>query len=324
MSDSAVRMDGEKIIVPGFGATLAAGNLKLLRARTQTLQINVGLVCNQACRHCHLSAGPAKTELMSRATMDAVIEYQRRCRFPSVDITGGAPELNPDLPYLIENIRPLCDELLFRANLTALSETGREPLLDLLIANRVVIFASFPSLNESQADAQRGKGVFERSIKALKRLNQAGYGQEGSGLALNLVSNPAGAFLPSDQAKTEDRFRRMLAQKYDLVFNNLFAFANMPLGRFREWLETSGNLEGYLAKLHDAFNSCALEGVMCRSLVSVNWDGNLYDCDFNLAAGLPLGGEPLHVSSLDGPPAEGSPISIGDHCYACTAGSGFT
>ena len=324
MSEMAAQRDGGAQVVPGFGATLAANGLKLLRGSTQTLQLNLGLLCNQACRHCHLSAGPQRQELMDRSTMDAVIQYQKRSKFPTVDITGGAPELNPDLPYLIRKMRPLCTDLLFRANLTALSEPGREHLLDLLIENRAAVFASFPSLNQSQADAQRGQGIFERSIVAFELLNRAGYGHEGSGLVLNLVSNPAGAFLPAGQSKTEDRFRRMLARKWGLSFNNLFVFANVPLGRFRDWLERSGNLAGYLAKLHGAFNPCALEGVMCRSLVSVNWRGYLYDCDFNLAAGLPLSGAPVHVSSLDGPPAQGSAVSVGDHCYACTAGSGFT
>ena len=310
--------------VPAFSTTLREAGLRLEKDKTETLQINVGLVCNQVCKHCHLSAGPMRRELMNRQTMELVVQYQRRCGFTVVDITGGAPEMNPDLPYLIEAMRPLCETLMYRANLTALSEPGNEALLKLLVANRVVVFASFPSLNPSQSDAQRGQGVFERSIECLRGLCRAGYGKEGSGLILNLVSNPAGAFLPPDQSKTEDRFRKMLKSKYDIVFNNLFTFANVPLGRFRAWLQKSGNLSGYLSKLHQSFNPCSLEGVMCRSLVSVNWDGYLYDCDFNLAAGLPHTGEKVHVSQLTEAPRPGAPIAIGDHCYACTAGAGFT
>jgi radical SAM/Cys-rich protein len=196
--------------------------------------------------------------------------------------------------------------------------------MDLLRSYHVVIVASFPSLNESQTDSQRGDGIFLRSIDALKKLNSMGYGQDGSGLELSLVSNPTGAFLPSSQSQTEKRFRQVLEKKWGIVFNNLFTFANVPLGRFRDWLLLSGNLETYLKKLASSFNPCAVEGVMCRSMVSVSWDGYLFDCDFNLARRLYMGGGKIHVSEMTGSPRPGHPIAVADHCYTCAAGAGFT
>jgi radical SAM/Cys-rich protein len=196
--------------------------------------------------------------------------------------------------------------------------------MDLLATEQVVIVASFPSLNESQTDAQRGGGIFEISIDALKKLNALGYGMAGSGLELNLVSNPAGAFLPPAQEQIEARFKDQLARKWGVQFNQLFSFANMPLGRFREWLIASGNFDTYMNKLKSAFNPCAAAGLMCRNIVSVSWDGYLFDCDFNLACGLHLGGRKVHVSEMEGVPEPGSTIAVADHCYTCTAGSGFT
>ena len=284
--------------------------------------MNVGFLCNQSCRHCHLSAGPGRTEIMSRETMDAVEAFARRGRFSMIDITGGAPELVPGIEGFLERLAPLTPRLLFRANLTALA--GRTDLVDLLARLRVAIVASFPSLSASETDTQRGDGVFETSIATLRTLNAAGYGREGSGLELDLVSNPAGAFLPPGQASTEAQFHRELARTRGITFNHLYTFANMPLGRFRAWLTSSGNLEGYLRQLAESFNPCTVGGLMCRNLVSVSWDGVLYDCDFNLACGLPLGGVRTHVSSAEGAPSPGAAIATGDHCYACTAGSGFT
>ena len=307
-----------------FARTLAKHNLNLARADTQTLQLNLGFLCDLACRHCHLDAGPHRREVMSRATMDEVIAYAQRVPFAQIDITGGAPELLPDLPYLLQSLAPLTGKLLLRSNLTAIAEEGREALLQTCIAQRVAIVASFPALNPSQANAQRGDGVFERSLATLHQLNALGYGLPGSGLELHLVASPAGAFLPVGQAQAEKRFKRELADKWGIVFNQLYTFANVPLGRFRQWLQRSGNFDSYLASLQTAFNPCTIEGLMCRQLVSVAWDGTLYDCDFNLAASIPLGGERKHVSQLQQRPAAGTPIATGDHCFACTAGSGFT
>ena len=232
--------------------------------------------------------------------------------------------MNPDIVTIVKTFAALTPQLVFRSNLSALDSGGREHLMDLLKSLKVTIVASFPSINESQADAQRGDGVFKAGITALKKLNAMGYGQPGTGLELNLVSNPTGAFVAADQVQTEKRFRRMLESKWGIVFNHLFSFSNVPLGRFRRWLERSGNLAAYLKKLADGFNPCAVDGVMCRTLVSVSWDGYLYDCDFNLARGLPMGRNRIHVTDMKGPPQPGSPIATADHCYTCTTGAGFT
>lgn len=315
---------GDGAVVKPFAATLAEHGLSLVRARTHTLQVNTGLACNLHCRHCHLDAGPGRMEFMSRETMEAVIAFVRRTALQVVDITGGAPELVPDLPFLIEGLAPIVPRLLLRSNLAALAGAEREALLDLCIARRVVVIASFPSPNLSQTDSQRGPGAAEAGIAMLKKLNARGYGVEGTGLELNLVSNPAGAFLPAAQARAERKFKEDLLRKWGITFNHLHTFANVPLGRFREWLAVSGNFEAYLKMLAGGFNPCTVEGLMCRTLLSVSWDGHLYDCDFNIAAGRFLGGLRTHLSQVPGIPSPGTPIATGDYCYACTAGSGFT
>jgi radical SAM/Cys-rich protein len=317
-------MGAEERPLETFRQTLAKQALKLERGKTTTLQINVGLLCNQSCRHCHLDAGPHRPENMSAQTAQEVIAYAERSRFDVIDITGGAPELNPNIETLIKELSPLAPRLMIRSNLSALEGRRRDEWFGLLKDHAVVIVASFPSLDEAQADSQRGKGIFKNSLDSLRRLNVMGYGQEGTGLELNLVSNPAGAFLPSAQAQTEKRFQEVLKHKWGIVFNHLYSFANVPLGRFRQWLLQSKNLESYLQRLASSFNPCAVEGLMCRTLVSVSWDGILYDCDFNLARDLPMGGRRTHVSRMEGPPEPGSPIAVGDHCYTCTAGAGFT
>ena len=312
------------VTVEPFRQTLSRHGLRLERGQTTTLQINVGLFCNQTCRHCHLNAGPGRKENMDLETADQVVDYVQRSSFEIIDITGGAPELNPNLVYLIKRLFPLAPRIMVRTNLSALNDGKRDYLFGIFKEYKVVVVASFPSINEAQADSQRGSGIFQKSISALKRLNAEGYGEEGSDLELNLVSNPTGAFLPSSQTEADKRFRKVLKQKWGISFNNLFNFANVPLGRFRQWLAQSGNLEKYLEKLASGFNPCAIEGLMCRNIVSVAWDGYLFDCDFNLARGLYLGGRRIHVSKMPGPPAEGMPIAVADHCYTCTAGSGFT
>jgi radical SAM/Cys-rich protein len=261
---------------------------------------------------------------MDSETAEAVIGYAARSGFEAIDITGGAPELNPNIEKLIEGLSPLTPRLMFRSNLSAITEEDRAPLMALLKDKGAVIIASFPSLDEAQADAQRGSGIFNRSIETLRKLNSMGYGRQGTGLELDLVSNPAGAYLPSPQDKAAKRFREVLLKKWGIVFNNLYAFANVPLGRFRTWLKESGNLGSYMDRLAAGFNPCAVEGLMCRSWVSVSWDGYLYDCDFNLAGGLPMGKGKMHVSEMPGPPPPGSPIAVADHCFTCTAGAGFT
>jgi radical SAM/Cys-rich protein len=313
----------ESFVEP-FSGALARHGLELHRGATHTLQVNVGLRCNQSCRHCHLEAGPDRNEVMSWETVEEVAGFARRGGFEVIDITGGAPELHPRITGIIARLAPLAKRTLFRSNLTALAEDKREEIIEACQEHGVVIVASFPSLDEGQAEAQRGKGVFSKSTLTLKRLNELGYGRPGSALELNLVSNPTGAFLPVSQEQAEKKFQRDLKEKWGIVFTHLFTFSNVPLGRFRRWLIQSDNFEKYMRKLAASFNPCTFEGLMCRSLVSVGWDGFLFDCDFNLAAGTPMGGRKRHVSEMAGPPAAGEFIATGEHCYACTAGSGFT
>ncbi|MGA7144903.1 MAG: arsenosugar biosynthesis radical SAM (seleno)protein ArsS [Desulfobacterales bacterium] len=307
-----------------FQMTLSCHGLKLNRKKTRTLQINVGLLCNQNCRHCHLNAGPGKKEMMNADTLDEVAAYAMRNKFETIDITGGAPELNPIIEEIVARLSPLAPRIMLRSNLSALNDGKREDLIGLLKKNNVVIVASFPSLNMGQTEALRGKGIFKVSIDAVKRLNALGYGQENTGLELILVSNPTGAFLPPSQAQMEIRFKQVLGRKWGIVFNKLYNFSNVPLGRFREWLVKTGNLERYIKQLSSSFNPCAVEEVMCRTLVCVSWDGYLFDCDFNLACGIYMGYHKTHVSEMPGPPEIGSPIATAEHCYTCTAGSGFT
>ncbi len=307
-----------------FRLLLSEHGLSLKRGKTHTLQVNVGFICDQKCRHCHLSCGPGRTEVMAPETIKEVIAFAQRSRFETIDITGGAPELNPHIVDIVEGLIPLAPRIMLRSNLSALNNGKRGDLMDLLQSRRVVIVASFPSLNQAQADSQRGDGSFQISVDALRKLNTLGYGREGSGLELNLVSNPTGAFLAPLQAQSEKRFHQVLQDKWGIVFNNLYSFANMPLGRYRQWLKKSGNFQTYMEKLVSSFNPCSVDGVMCRSLLSVSWNGYLFDCDFNLASGLYLGGQKIHISEMPGPPETGSQIAVADHCFTCTAGAGFT
>lgn len=318
--DSEAREAKPRKNVESFSATLAHHGLELKRDKTSTLQVNVGLLCNQTCKHCHLDAGPGRSEMMTHETAEAVEAYAGRSNFKVIDVTGGAPELNPHIEQIIQKLAPLSPRFMFRSNLAVLHDKGGR-LAELLRDAGAVIVASFPSLNPSQTDTQRGKGVFEKSVDALVNLNRMGYGTD---LELDLVSNPAGAFLPPAQKQAEDRFRRVLKEKWGIVFNNLFTFANTPLGRFRDWLARSGNFEGYMKKLVASFNPCAVSGVMCRTLVSVSWDGFLHDCDFNIARGLYLGGKKIHVSEMPGGPEPGTSVATADHCFSCVAGAGFT
>ncbi|MBF0203520.1 MAG: arsenosugar biosynthesis radical SAM protein ArsS [Desulfamplus sp.] len=312
-----------KTIEP-FQATLSRHGLQIKRDNTVTLQINVGFLCNQICRHCHLDAGPGRTEIMNPETVEAVIAYAKKCRFNTIDITGGAPELNPNINTLITRLAPLTSKLMFRSNLSVLNDGKKDDLIQLLKSCNAAIVASFPSLNESQTNAQRGENIFGKSIETLIKLNKIGYGRAGTGLDLHLVSNPSGAFLPPSQSNTEKRFRELLKKKTGIIFNDFFSFANMPVGRFRQWLVQSGNYNDYMQKLVSAFNPNAVKGLMCRTLVSVSWDGYLYDCDFNQAENLYMTGRKIHVSEMQGLPESDTEICVAEHCYTCTAGAGFT
>lgn len=307
-----------------FQERLARHGLALTRERTNALQVNVGLACDLACGHCHLEAGPGRAELMRRPVMDQVIACARRFRFDSIDLTGGAPELLPDLPYLVRGVAPETPRLILRSNLVSLNGTRGAELLDLYRELKVVLVASLPASNPAQTEAQRGAGVWERSMEALRKLNALGYGMPGSDLELDLVSNPSGAFLPPPQLQAREKFRRDLARRHGVSFHNLYTFANVPLGRFRSFLERSGNLEPYLEKLAAGFNPCAVAGLMCRSQLSVDWRGRLYDCDFHLAEGLFHSGEERSLASLTELPPPGTAIHAAEHCWACTVGAGFT
>lgn len=307
-----------------FQSKLKEHSLKLLRGETTTLQINTGFLCNQVCKHCHLSAGPEKTEVMTMKTMDEIAYFASINSFKVIDITGGAPEMNPDFVYMIGIFKKLAPEVILRSNLSALYELENDSLIKILKEAKITITASFPSINEKQTDSQRGKEIFIKSIKMLQKLNGIGYGIEGAGLNLNLVSNPSGAFLPVPQVDAEKRFRSVLSDKWGIKFTNLYSFTNVPLGRYKEWLKRSGNYETYIKKLVDSFNPEAVQNLMCRDIISVSWDGYIYDCDFNLAKDQSAGEKRTHITEIDKPFASGTVISTDDHCYSCTAGAGFT
>ncbi|HMK35797.1 MAG TPA: arsenosugar biosynthesis radical SAM (seleno)protein ArsS [Desulfomonilaceae bacterium] len=307
-----------------FSSALAREGISLVRTISETLQINVGFLCNQTCKHCHMEAGPDKSETMDLATVRKIVDFTGKNSFQTIDITGGAPELNPHLVFMIESFSGLVEKIMIRSNLTSLGAEHRRYLMDMFKSHNVVVVASFPSSSASQLESQRGTGVFLQSLEVLKSLNSLGYGRPGSGLQLDLVCNPTGAFLPTPQIQAEKKFRFDLQRKWGVTFNNLYTFANVPIGRFRHWLTQSGNYERYMRKLVSGFNPCTVAGLMCRSLISVSWNGYLYDCDFNQALGIPAAGLRTHISEVHGPPAPGTPIAVSDHCYACTAGSGFT
>ena len=307
-----------------FETRLDQAALFPLRATRMTVfQINVGKLCNQTCKHCHVDAGPDRTESMSRETADLCIQALAKTDIPTVDITGGAPELNPNFRWLVEQAHGLGRHVIDRCNLSVLLIPSQAGLADFLATHRVEIIASLPSYRVSQTDAQRGEGIFEKSIEALRRLNQLGYGQPDSGLALNLVYNPVGAFLPPKQAAIEAQFRKELRARHGVEFTHLYTITNMPISRFLEFLVESGNYEQYMERLANAFNPTAAAGVMCRYTISVSWDGTLYDCDFNQMLDLPVNhGVPAHIRDFDPVQLNQRQIVTRNHCYGCTAGTG--
>lgn len=293
------------------------------RARLETLQVNLGYRCNQSCLHCHVNAGPNRTETMARETLADVLAFLEVSGVRRLDLTGGAPELNPHFRELVLRARALGVHVMDRCNLTVLEEPGEEGLAGFLAAQQVELIASLPCYLEGNVDRQRGKGVFERSLGALRRLNALGYGAPGSGLELNLVYNPQGAVLPPPQAALEADYKRILAERHRVAFNRLYTLANMPIQRFGSTLISKGRFNEYMTLLHGAHRDENLEAVMCRTLLSVDWQGYVYDCDFNQMLGLPLAGRGrMHLGELIGRDLAGSPIAVRDHCYGCTAGQG--
>ena len=295
------------------------------RKKLETLQVNLGYKCNQTCLHCHVNAGPTRTEMMSRETVSEVIAYSKVSGIKTVDITGGAPELNPHFRSLVLAARNLGVHVMDRCNLTVLEQPGQDDTAQFLADNQVEVVASLPCYLESNVNAQRGAGVFEASIRALKTLNALGYGRNVSGLALNLVYNPQGASLPPPQVGLEADYHRHLDERYGVVFNHLYVLTNMPIQRFGSMLVSKGQFEHYMALLKNAYQPQNLESVMCRTLISVDWRGYVYDCDFNQMLGLPLrlNGKPrVHLRQLKSDDLDGNPIVVKDHCYGCTAGQG--
>jgi radical SAM/Cys-rich protein len=288
-----------------------------------TLQLNLGKMCNQTCKHCHVDAGPDRTEIMARETMEHCLRALEATDIPTVDLTGGAPELNPHFRWLVGRIRDLGRSVMDRCNLTILTVPRFRDLPEFLAGHRVEVVASLPSYLPRGTDSQRGDGVFEDSIAAIRLLNSLGYGVEGSGLVLNLVYNPTGAFLPPRQADIEADFRRELKSRYGVIFSRLYVITNMPINRFLEFLIRTDQYDSYMNRLISAYNPAAAEAVMCRTTLSVGWDGVLYDCDFNQQLGLPTASpQPRHIADFDAESLARRPIVTGLHCYGCTAGAG--
>lgn len=296
----------------------------LRRRRLDTLQANLGYRCNQSCFHCHVAASPKRSEEMSWETMQLLLRFARLKSVGTLDLTGGAPELNPHFRRLVLAARAMGLRVIDRCNLTILNEPGHEDLAEFLAANGVEIVASLPCYLEENVDRQRGEGVFESSIVGLNKLNALGYGLPGSGKVLNLVYNPTGATLPPDQIKLEAAYKEQLATRFGIVFNQLFALANMPIQRFGSQLVSRNEFHGYMGLLKSAHREDNVTDVMCRSLISVSWQGHVHDCDFNQMLGLPLGDAQglTHLSALLDRDLERSPIRVADHCYGCTAGQG--
>jgi radical SAM/Cys-rich protein len=301
------------------------GLFPLQPTKIDIFQVNVGKMCNQVCKHCHVDAGPDRKEIMTEETMQLCLSVLKNHKFKVIDLTGGAPEMNPNFRWFIEQIRAIDSEIniIVRCNLTIiLANKKYHDLPDFFKKHRIEIASSLPFYTANRTDSQRGDGVFEDSIKALQMLNAIGYGQEGTGLILNLVYNPAGAFLPSGQAGLEREFKRALKTKYRIDFNHLFCITNIPISRFLDYLLVSGNYAGYMEKLVNSFNPVAAANVMCRTTLSVGWDGFLYDCDFNQMLDLKVTGKAKHLRDFDFDELSQRSIVINQHCYGCTAGAG--
>jgi radical SAM/Cys-rich protein len=307
-----------------FDAALREARQFPLRASgIEVLQLNFGKLCNQACRHCHVEAGPNRKEMISKETLEACLRIVREAGIPTADLTGGAPELNPHFRWFVSECRGADTLVMVRSNLTVILEPGMEDLPEFYRDLQVEVIASLPYYLEKNVNAQRGGGVFEKSIEAMRRLNEVGYGKEGSPLVLNLVYNPGGAFLPPPQASIEADFRKELGRRHSVEFNGLYTITNMPIGRFRGFLERTGNFASYMDRLIQAYNPAAADGVMCRTTLSVSWDGSLYDCDFNQMLDLTCDhGAPKHIREFSVERLTGRRIVTGLHCYGCTAGAG--
>lgn len=306
-------------------ALLEPTNFPQINRKTlEILQINIGLRCNLACLHCHTNSNPYRKEAMDRDTVELVIEYLQRQAITTLDITGGAPEFHPQFKYLVSRARGLGIRVMDRCNLTVLEEAGFEKMHEFLADHAVEVVASLPCYSADNVDAQRGSGVFEASIRALQKLNAVGYGQQDSGLSLDLVYNPQGPDLPPAQEALQERYKSELFEQFGIVFNRLFTICNMPIKRFGSTLVSRGQFDSYMLLLKDAHQQANLENVMCRNLLSVDWQGYVYDCDFNQMLGLPFSQDrkKTHLRDLLDENISGTTINVRQHCYGCTAGQG--
>ena len=297
----------------------------ITRRRLTTLQANLGYKCNQSCLHCHVNAGPQRKEVMQRETIEDLLQLLQHSTATTLDLTGGAPELNPDFRYLVREAGRQGAHIIDRCNLSILSEPGQEDLAEFLAAQRTEVVASMPCYLEENVDAQRGDGVFKKSIKGLRKLNILGYGQESTGLVLNLIYNPQGASLPPPQAALEQDYKKHLLEKYQIQFNSLLTITNMPIKRFGSTLVSRGQFDEYMSLLKGSHSESNLRNVMCRDLISIDWQGYVYDCDFNQMLELPTAiqsGSHTHIRDLIDTSIDGQPIMTADHCYGCTAGQG--
>lgn len=315
----------EEVSIPTFESKIQEMGMEALKpVGIDVFQINVGKMCNQVCKHCHVDAGPDRKEIMTRETMQQILDAMEGVPVKTVDLTGGAPEMNPDFRWFVEQLSKRGVEIIVRCNLTIiLANPKYHDLPEFFKKHKINVVSSLPSFTARRTDAQRGDGVFSKSIEALKMLNEVGYGKEGTGLKLDLVYNPSGAYLPDDQAVLQSEFKTRLRDGYSIEFNELYAITNLPVSRFLDYLLNSGNYEEYMNDLANAFNPIAAEGVMCRNMVSIGWDGFLYDCDFNQMLDLKLNhGVPNHIKDFDWEKVLSREIIINQHCYGCTAGAG--
>lgn len=311
-------------VVPPFADKVRSAIRQPLAARgVEILQVNVGKLCNLRCKHCHVGAGPERTEVMSRQTMEQCLAIARESSITTIDITGGSPEVNPDMAWFISQAAALGRRLMVRSNLAILLDSSYRHFVDLYAGRGVEVVGSLPDYMEERTDRQRGKQIFHRTIEAMKLLNARGYGKKGTGLVLDLVHNPAGAYLPGPQPALEQEYRSRLEREHGVVFNRLFCLTNCPLGRYLEYLLRTDNYQDYMQALANAFNPAAAENAMCTTTLSVGWDGKLYDCDFNQTLELPVDhGAPSHIDVFDLRKLSAREIMVNNHCYACTAGSG--
>jgi len=310
--------------IPDFNEYVSQHEVPELRALSiDTLQINLGYICNQTCKHCHVDAGPHRKEIMTQNTMHRCLELIDLNSIKTVDLTGGAPEMNPNFTWFVEQAKNRGCHVMVRSNLTILTVNAKfRAYIDFFKQMQVEVVSSLPYYTSTITDRQRGDGVFEQSIEALRKLNEAGYGQENSSLVLNLVYNPNGAFLPTSQEQLELLFKQQLWNKYGIRFNRLFTITNMPISRYLSFLVQSGNYEEYMNKLVASFNPATLEGLMCKNLISVSWDGYIYDCDFNQMLDLPINSTRTHINDANLSDLVNRKIITNKHCFGCTAGSG--